>query len=70
MPSCSTPRRAAPTSTGASGTELVRRAAAGARAAGCDWLHVDFRPELAAFYLDSCGFRPTDAGLIALRGPR
>jgi hypothetical protein len=27
---------------------------------------VDFGPELAAFYLDSCGFRRTDAGLIDL----
>jgi len=48
------------------GTELVRRAALDAKAAGCEWLHVDFRPELAAFYFDACGFRPTDAGLIHL----
>lgn len=48
------------------GTELVRRAASHAAAAGCEWLHVDFRPELADFYLGSCGFRPTDAGLIHL----
>lgn len=47
--------------------ELVAAAVAGARAAGCEWLHVDFDPELRAFYFDACGFRPTDAGLIPLR---
>jgi len=50
------------------GTALVREAVEHARAAGCEWLHVDFRPELAPFYRDACGFRPTDAGLIRLRG--
>ena len=49
------------------GTELVRRAAAGATAAGCEWLHVDFTDDLAPFYLDACGFRPTAAGLLRLR---
>jgi GNAT superfamily N-acetyltransferase len=49
------------------GTELVRRAAAQARAAGCEWLHVDYEPHLAAFYVDACGFRPTEAGLLRLR---
>ena len=48
------------------GRELVRQAVVNSRAAGCEWLHVDFRPEHAAFYLDACGFRPTDAGLIHL----
>jgi GNAT superfamily N-acetyltransferase len=48
------------------GTEVVRRAARHAKAAGCEWLHVDFEPDLAPFYLDACGFRPTDAGLIHL----
>lgn len=48
------------------GTAVVRLAAARARAAGCTWLHVDFEPELRAFYFDACGFRPTDAGLIHL----
>ena len=47
-------------------TELVRRAAHHAKAAGCEWLHVDFEPELRPFYIDACGFRPTDAGLIHL----
>jgi len=49
------------------GTRIVRLAAEQAKAAGCDWLHVDFEPHLRAFYFDACGFRPTDAGLIDLR---
>ncbi|MFI8987793.1 GNAT family N-acetyltransferase [Streptomyces antimycoticus] len=48
------------------GTELVTTAAQGARAADCEWLHVDFEQHLRPFYFDACGFRPTDAGLIAL----
>ncbi|MGK8520213.1 GNAT family N-acetyltransferase [Nocardia asteroides] len=50
------------------GTELVARAADGARAAGCTWLHVDFEERLAPFYFDACGFRSTTAGLLRLRG--
>jgi GNAT superfamily N-acetyltransferase len=49
------------------GTSLVSAAAAGAREAGCEWLHVDFEDHLAGFYFESCGFRPTQAGLIRLR---
>jgi hypothetical protein len=45
---------------------VVRQAARHAKAAGCEWLHVDFEPDLASFYFDACGFRPTDAGLIHL----
>jgi ribosomal protein S18 acetylase RimI-like enzyme len=48
------------------GTELVRIAVEEARAAGCDWLHVDFEPHLQPFYLDACGFSATDAGVIRL----
>ncbi|GGR12844.1 N-acetyltransferase [Actinoplanes ianthinogenes] len=48
------------------GTALVQAAAEEARAAGCEWLHVDFEPHLEHFYLDQCGFRSTPAGLIAL----
>jgi GNAT superfamily N-acetyltransferase len=48
------------------GTELVGRAAHHAKAAGCEWLHVDFEPHLRSFYIDACSFRPTDAGLIHL----
>ncbi|MFC0623083.1 GNAT family N-acetyltransferase [Kribbella deserti] len=50
------------------GVRLVRAATDEARAAGCEWLHVDFEPHLAGFYLDACGFSPTDAGLLELRG--
>ena len=50
------------------GTELVRVAVEHAREAGCEWLHVDFTEDLRAFYFDACGFRSTEAGLIALRG--
>ena len=49
------------------GTRLVRVAAERAKAAGCDWLHVDFEPRLRSFYFDACGFTPTDAGLIDLQ---
>jgi ribosomal protein S18 acetylase RimI-like enzyme len=49
------------------GTRLVAIAARESAAAGCEWLHVDFDDHLAGFYLDSCGFRPTQAGLIALK---
>ena len=48
------------------GTQLVAIAVTEARAAGCEWLHVDFDDHLRAFYFDACGFTPTDAGLIAL----
>jgi GNAT superfamily N-acetyltransferase len=49
------------------GRELVARATTGARDASCEWLHVDFDLHLRAFYLEACGFEPTDAGLISLR---
>jgi len=48
------------------GSEVVRRAVHHAKAAGCEWLHVDFEPDLATFYFSACGFLPTDAGLIHL----
>jgi GNAT superfamily N-acetyltransferase len=48
------------------GTRLVALATEGARAAGCEWLHVDFEDHLRGFYFDACGFRPTNAGLIEL----
>lgn len=48
------------------GAALVRAATAEARAAGCDWLHVDYEPHLDHFYRERCGFRPTQAGLINL----
>ena len=49
------------------GTELVAVAARETAKAGCEWLHVDFDDHLAGFYFESCGFRPTQAGLIALK---
>ena len=48
------------------GTELVRVATNEARDAGCEWLHVDFDEGLEPFYITSCGFTPTQAGLIDL----
>ncbi|MCS7481942.1 GNAT family N-acetyltransferase [Umezawaea endophytica] len=48
------------------GAALVATAVEHARAAGCEWLHVDFDDHLTPFYLDTCGFTPTRAGLIAL----
>lgn len=50
------------------GTRLIAVAASRAREAGCEWLHVDFEDHLADFYFRACGFRPTQAGLIQLRG--
>lgn len=50
-------------------TALVGHAAWHAKAAGCEWLHVDFEQHLAAFYLDACGFRATPAGVIHLPTP-
>ena len=49
------------------GTRLVAAARAGAREAGCEWLHVDFDDHLRDFYYDACGFTRTNAGLIALQ---
>ncbi|MDP9329514.1 MAG: GNAT family N-acetyltransferase [Actinomycetota bacterium] len=48
------------------GTQLVAVATGEARAAGCEWLHVDFDDHLRPFYFEVCGFTPTDAGLIEL----
>jgi GNAT superfamily N-acetyltransferase len=48
------------------GTRLIAVAEAEARAAGCEWLHVDFDEYVQPFYLDACRFVPTAAGLIAL----
>jgi GNAT superfamily N-acetyltransferase len=48
------------------GTALVAAATAEARAAGCEWLHVDFEDHLTGFYLERNNFRPTRAGLIDL----
>lgn len=47
-------------------TRLVLEATNVARERGAKWLHVDFEPHLTSFYR-SCGFRPTEAGLIQLK---
>lgn len=49
------------------GAGLLDVAVRAARAAGCEWLHVDFEEHLRPFYFDTCGFTPTPAGLIALK---
>ena len=49
------------------GTGLVARAREAAKAAGCEYLHVDFDEQLAPFYFGACGFSATWAGLIALQ---
>ncbi|MTD12809.1 GNAT family N-acetyltransferase [Nakamurella sp. YIM 132087] len=48
------------------GRALVDAAAHGARESRCLYLHVDFDDALRPFYIDSCGFRPTSAGLLEL----
>ena len=48
------------------GANLIAVAIDEARAAGCEWLHVDFNDDLRPFYLDACGFTPAAAGVISL----
>jgi GNAT superfamily N-acetyltransferase len=48
------------------GKQLVAEAIKLARAAGAEYLHVDFTPDLAHFYYEICGFARTDAGLMRL----
>ncbi len=47
------------------GRQLVRVLIEEVKEAGCEWLHVDFEPELAAFY-QRVGFDSTSAGLLRL----
>lgn len=51
------------------GVRMVELATAAARAAGCEWLHVDFEPDLRDFYFGACRFEPTQAGLLRLSPP-
>lgn len=51
------------------GGRLVALLVTEVTAAGCDWLHVDYEPQLHRFYRDACGFRATEAGLIRLSRP-
>jgi len=48
------------------GTQLVAVARDKARAAGCEYLHVDFDPDLDPFYIAACGFDRTPAGVMRL----
>lgn len=48
------------------GRRLVTEATDRARAAGCEWLHVDYDSGLRSFYAEACDFVPTPAGLIHL----
>jgi len=48
------------------GTGLVASAWDGAKAAGCEYPHVDFEDHLRPFYFGVRGFIPTNAGLLAL----
>ena len=48
------------------GIAVVSAAAAQARSAGCEWLHVDYEPHLKQFYRDGCGFEGTAAGILRL----
>ena len=48
------------------GSELVKRAVKEARAANCEWVHVDYEAHLESFY-KACGFRASYAGVLKLR---
>lgn len=48
------------------GVRIVHAARDGAAAAGCEHLHVGFDDELAAFYVDACGFERSAAGIMPL----
>lgn len=49
------------------GTAVVRLASRRSKAAGCEWLHVDFGAQHRSFYIDACGFIAAEgAGLIHL----
>ncbi len=51
------------------GIGLVNEVSARVRAAGCEWLHVDFDDDVADFYYRRCGFQPTNGGLLDLQSP-
>jgi hypothetical protein len=48
------------------GWVVARQGAELAKAAGCEYLHVDFDEQLSPFCLGARGFVPTSAGLLAL----
>jgi GNAT superfamily N-acetyltransferase len=49
------------------GQAMVELVVEESRRAGCEWLHVDFDDGMTDFYLQRCGFTPTNAGLRHLR---
>jgi GNAT superfamily N-acetyltransferase len=49
------------------GSALLAVAVQEARAAACEWLHVDFEEHLRTFYLDFGEFTATGAGVMALQ---
>lgn len=51
------------------GRALVQTLVAEVTAAGCEWLHVDYEPHLSNFYIQACGFRSAEAGLLRLAAP-
>lgn len=48
------------------GVRMVHAARDHCREAGCEWLHVDFDDDHTDFYIEACGFTPSNAGLMAL----
>ena len=48
------------------GVRIVHAARDGARTAGCEFLHIGFEDDLRPFYIDACGFNPTQGGLMEL----
>lgn len=48
------------------GVRIVHAARDGAKAAGCEFLQVGFEDDLRPFYIDACGFSPTQGGLMEL----
>ncbi|MEO0493515.1 MAG: GNAT family N-acetyltransferase [Actinomycetota bacterium] len=48
------------------GVRVVHAARDGARAAGCEHLHVGFDDDLGPFFIDACGFMPERHGRLEL----
>ena len=49
------------------GSQLIAVARVECSDAGYKCLHVDFEEHLGSFYIESCGFTPTTAGLMNLQ---
>lgn len=48
------------------GVRMINEVRDQAKAAGLEWLHVDFDDEHTGFYIDACGFTEAKAGLMEL----